>query len=282
MKMKEKVLSLVKILIGVVLTDIAFGMIILPQSFAAGGVTGLCVIISKLIPLPISILVFICNALLFALGFIFIGKEFIFKTLIVSIIFPIGLDLCQKYNFLVEMSADPLMSAIFAGLFIGAGSGLILAGEGSSGGFDIIGVILHKYFKIPVSLVINVCDITIVMIQLASNPFMKNVYGILAIMICTITINKVLSYGQSQCEIMIMSQEYEKIRNRIYKEVDVGLTLLKAESGYLRENIQVILVVTQYKKIAAIKKISVEEDPTSFVFVSDVHSVIGKGYTLSR
>lgn len=105
--MKEKVLSMVKILVGVALTDIALGMIVLPQSFAAGGVTGLCVILSKMIPLPISILVLICNAILFILGYIFIGKEFIFKTLIVSIIFPFGLDLCQKYNFLAEMSSDP-------------------------------------------------------------------------------------------------------------------------------------------------------------------------------
>ena len=152
----------------------------------------------------------------------------------------------------------------------------------NTGGFDIIGVILQKYFKVPVSIVMNICDITVILIQVASNPFMKNVYGILAIMICTITVNKVLAYGQSQCEIMIMSHEYEKIRERIYKEIDVGLTLLKAETGYLREDMQVILVVTQYKKIATIKKISVEIDPTSFVFVSDVHSVIGKGYTLSR
>lgn len=280
--MKEKVLSMVKILVGVALTDIALGMIVLPQSFAAGGVTGLCVILSKVIPLPVSILVLICNAILFILGYIFIGKEFIFKTLIVSIIFPFGLDLCQKYNFLAEMRSDPLMSAILAGVLIGAGVGLVLLGDGSSGGFDIIGVILQKYFKVPVSIVMNICDITVILIQVASNPFMKNVYGILAIMICTITVNKVLAYGQSQCEIMIMSHEYEKIRERIYKEIDVGLTLLKAETGYLREDMQVILVVTQYKKIATIKKISVEIDPTSFVFVSDVHSVIGKGYTLSR
>ena len=168
--MKEKVLSMVKILVGVALTDIALGMIILPQSFAAGGVTGLCVIISKMIPLPVSILVLICNAILFILGYIFIGKEFIFKTLIVSIIFPIGLDLCQKYNFLAEMNSDPLMSAILAGVLIGAGTGLVLLGDGSSGGFDIIGVILHKYFKVPVSIVMNVCDITVILIQVASNP----------------------------------------------------------------------------------------------------------------
>ncbi len=77
--------------------------------------------------------------------------------------------------------------------------GLVLLGDASSGGFDIIGVILQKYFKSRVSIVMSICDITVILIQVASNPFMKNVYGILAIMICTITVNKVLAYGQSQC-----------------------------------------------------------------------------------
>ena len=280
--MKEKMLSLLKIVVGVILTDIAFGMIILPQSFAAGGVTGFSVILHKFIPISLSLIVFICNAVLFILGYVFIGKEFVFKTLIASIIFPTGLEICQNYNVLVPLKSDPLMSAIAAGILLGAGSGLILSGDGSSGGFDIIGVILHKYFKIPVSAVINVCDCSVLLIQAVANPFMKNIYGILVIMITTFVINKVLSYGQSQVEIMIMSKQFEMIRERIYKEVDVGLTLLNAESGYLRDDMKVIMIVTQYNKIAAIKKISVEEDPTSFVFVNDVHSVIGKGYTLSR
>lgn len=280
--MKEKMLSLIKIFVGVLLTDIAFGMIILPQSFAAGGVTGFSVILHKIIPLPLSVIVFICNALLFVLGYVFVGKEFVFKTLIATIIFPTGLEICQKYNVLLPLKSDPFMSAIIGGVLLGIGSGMILSGDGSSGGFDIIGVILHKYFKIPVSAVINVFDCSVLLIQAVANPFMKNVYGVLVIMITTYVINKVLSYGQSQVEIMIMSKEFEKIRERIYKEADVGLTLLNAESGYLRNDMKVIMTVTQYNKIAAIKKISVEEDPTSFVFVNDVHSVIGKGYTISR
>ena len=280
--MKNKMKAILKILIGVILTDIAFGMIILPQSFAAGGITGLSVILHKVIPLSISVLVFICNVVLFVLGYLFVGKEFVFKTLFVSILFPIGLDLCQKYNFLSQMKSDPLMSAVLAGIILGVGSGLVLSGDGSTGGFDIIGVILHKYFKIPVSAVMNVCDCTVLLIQAVKNPFMKNIYGIVVIMVCTFAVNKVLSYGQSQCEIMIMSKNFEKIRKRIFKEADVGLTLLKAESGYLRKEMEVLMIVTRYDKISLIKKIAVEEDPTSFVFVNDVHSVIGKGYTLSR
>lgn len=174
------------------------------------------------------------------------------------------------------------VSAIIAGLLVGIGSGLVLKGDGSNGGFDILGVIFNKYFKISVAVVMNICDCLVLLAQALQKDFMQNVYGLIVIFICAFAVNRVLSYGQSQCEIMIMSKEHIKIKQRIYEEVDAGLTLLHAESGYLSEKMKVIMVVTQYKKIAEVKQIAVSEDPTAFVFVSDVHSVSGKGYTISR
>lgn len=271
--MKKKILSLAKILFGVALTDIAMGMIVLPQNFAVGGVTGLSVLLSKSIPLSVSMIVLFCNAILFTLGYIFIGRKFILKTLLVSIAFPIGLDICQRINFLLPLKSDPL---------VGIGSGLVLKGDGSNGGFDILGVIFNKYFKISVAVVMNICDCLVLLAQALQKDFMQNLYGLIVIFICAFAVNRVLSYGQSQCEIMIMSKEHIKIKQRIYEEVDAGLTLLHAESGYLSEKMKVIMVVTQYKKIAEVKQIAVSEDPTAFIFVSDVHSVSGKGYTISR
>lgn len=280
--MKKKILSLAKILFGVALTDIAMGMIVLPQNFAVGGVTGLSVLLSKSIPLSVSMIVLFCNAILFTLGYIFIGRKFILKTLLVSIAFPIGLDICQRINFLLPLKSDPLVSAIIAGLLVGIGSGLVLKGDGSNGGFDILGVIFNKYFKISVAVVMNICNCLVLLAQALQKDFMQNLYGLIVIFICAFAVNRVLSYGQSQCEIMIMSKEHIKIKQRIYEEVDAGLTLLHAESGYLSEKMKVIMVVTQYKKIAEVKQIAVSEDPTAFIFVSDVHSVSGKGYTISR
>lgn len=195
--------------------------------------------------------------------------------------FP-GLDICQRINFLLPLKSDPLVSAIIAGLLVGIGSGLVLKGDGSNGGFDILGVIFNKYFKISVAVVMNICDCLVLLAQALQKDFMQNLYGLIVIFICAFAVNRVLSYGQSQCEIMIMSKEHIKIKQRIYEEVDAGLTLLHAESGYLSEKMKVIMVVTQYKKIAEVKQIAVSEDPTAFVFVSDVHSVSGKGYTISR
>ena len=280
--LKKKTLSLLKILSGVILTDIAFGMIILPQGFAVGGVTGLSVIIGRMLPLPVSVLVFCCNMVLFVLGCVFISREFVLKTLLVSVSFPIGLDICQRCTFLAPMKSDPLASAVIGGLLLGIGSGLVLRGDGSNGGFDILGVIFNKYFGIPVAIVMNLCDCSVLLTQAVRNPFMKNIYGLIVIMVCSLAVNKVLSYGKSQCEIMVMSKNHAKIRQRVYDEVDAGLTLLNAESGYLGEDMKVILIVTQYDRIAAVRQIAVEEDPTAFVFVNDVHSVSGKGYTIAR
>lgn len=210
--MKKKILSLAKILFGVALTDIAMGMIVLPQNFAVGGVTGLSVLLSKSIPLSVSMIVLFCNAILFTLGYIFIGRKFILKTLLVSIAFPIGLDICQRINFLLPLKSDPLVSAIIAGLLVGIGSGLVLKGDGSNGGFDILGVIFNKYFKISVAVVMNICDCLVLLAQALQKDFMQNLYGLIVIFICAFAVNRVLSYGQSQCEIMIMSKEHIKIK----------------------------------------------------------------------
>ena len=170
--MKKKILSLAKILFGVALTDIAMGMIVLPQNFAVGGVTGLSVLLSKSIPLSVSMIVLFCNAILFILGYIFVGRKFILKTLLVSIAFPIGLDICQRINFLLPLKSDPLVSAIIAGLLVGIGSGLVLKGDGSNGGFDILGVIFNKYFKISVAVVMNICDCLVLLAQALQKDFM--------------------------------------------------------------------------------------------------------------
>ena len=280
--MNKKFMSLIKIASGVILTDVAFGMIILPQGFAVGGVTGLSVIIEKLIPLPLSVLVFCCNMALFVLGYIFISREFVLKTLLVSVTFPIGLDICQRCTFLAPLKSDPLSSAVIGGLLLGIGSGLVLRGDGSNGGFDILGVIFNRHFGIPVAVVMNLCDCSVLLAQAVRNPFMKNVYGLIVIMVCSLAVNRVLSYGRSQCEIMIMSKRHEKIKQRIYDEVDVGLTLLDAESGYHGDEMKVILIVTRYDRIADVKRVAVDEDPTAFIFVNDVHSVSGRGYTIER
>lgn len=282
-EMKKKIISYLEIIIGNMLSACAFGMIVLPQKFVAGGVTGLSLVLSHVFPIHITIIMYIINAILFALGFFLVGREFVMKTLLSSVIFPLFLGIASTCTWLAPLSRDPFLSAIIGGLLLGLGSGLVLYGDGSSGGFDILGVIAHQYFHVPVAAVTCVCDSTVILLQLLmAHDIMKTAYGIVVIVCCSLIINRVLSAGAAKSQMVIISRDYELIRKELLTHQDVGLTLINAESGYLSSSIKVILAVMPYEKIAATKKAVNIIDPTAFVIISDVHSVLGKGYTLNR
>jgi uncharacterized membrane-anchored protein YitT (DUF2179 family) len=276
----KKTLSYLEIILGLVLTAAAFGFITVPQSFSAGGVTGLSILVHRIVPISLSLILLFFNIIIFILGWIFVGKEFIFKTLMSSFLFPFILDFFSHFNYLQELQKDPLLSAILAGLLLGCGSGLVLRGNGSSGGFDVIGVILHKYFHTPVSLPMYILDTTVILLQ--GNDLMHLLYGLTVIFLCSYIINKVLSFGKAHSKIMIFSHQSRKIRKMLLTEFDTGLTILKGESGYYEEDMDIIVTITSYDKISNIKKAVYTIDPFAFVVIEDVHAVLGKGYTISR
>lgn len=280
--MEKKLWSYLLIVVGVALTALAFGMIILPQSFAAGGVTGAAVVLSELIPLPLSALVLTLNAALFILGLLLVGREFVMKTALASLAFPVLLEFFQEHQLLSQLSADPLLSSLLAGAILGLGASLVLLGNGSCGGFDTLGVVLNKRFGISVSLVMYVTDTTVILIQAADRPLLNTAYGILVILVCSAVISMVLTRGRSEGQMMIFSQHYEAIRQELLGQCDVGMTFLDGETGYLREPIKVIITVIPHDKIEVIKKTVYRIDPTAFVLMDTVRFVGGRGYTINR
>lgn len=191
---QKKLISYLEIALGAGMTAAAFGLIVLPQGFAAGGVTGLSVLLRSIVPLPVSTIVLMLNIALFTLGWSCAGREFALKTLIVSLLFPLLLEFFQKCSTPSVLTTVPFASALLAGITLGLGSGLILHGNGSSGGFDILGIVLHQKLGIPVSLVIYMCDCTIILTQAVSSGILMTVYGVLVILISSLTIHCVLTH----------------------------------------------------------------------------------------
>lgn len=280
--MTKKLLSYLLIIIGGIMTAAAFGLFVLPQNFVAGGVTGLSVILQKIIPLPLSWIILLINILLFIVGWIFAGKEFVFKTLIMTFLFPILLDLFEKIDLFLPMAEDPFLSSLIAGCLLGIGSGIILRANGSSGGFDILGVVLNKKFRISVSVVMYICDCTVILLQAVSKPLLHTAYGIVVILITSFMVNKVITYGRSEVQLLIFSSEYEQIRTELLHTFDLGLTFLQAEGGYHNDPSKVILTILPYRKINDVKKMIYKIDPTAFTVIDNVNYVGGRGFTISR
>lgn len=281
-KLMERMRSYLMIALGTALTAAAFGLIVLPQGLAAGGITGLSVLLNRVMPLPVSAIVFVLNAGLFLLGWACVGRDFAFKTLLVSLLFPVLLELFQRLDILTELSADPLISGILAGGMLGFGTGLVLLGNGSCGGFDILGVVLNKKLGVPVSLVMFLCDGAVLIAQALKLGILNTVYGVLVILVSSFTINRVLTNGKEEGQMLIFSQKYEEIRRALLDDQDVGLTFLNGETGYMRRPIKVIVTVMPHSKIENVKKAVYGIDPTAFLLLNSTRYVGGKGYTISR
>lgn len=280
--LREKFRSYLLIALGTALTAGAFGLIVLPQRMAAGGITGLSVLLSRVLPLPVAAIVFVLNAGLFLLGWACAGREFAFRTLLVSLLFPVLLELFQRMDILAALCTDPLLSSLLAGGMLGFGTGLVLLGNGSCGGFDILGVVLNKKLGLPVSLVMFLCDSTVLVSQALTVGVLNTVYGVLVILVCSFTLNRVLTNGKEEGQMLIFSQKYEEIRRALLEDQDVGLTFLNGETGYQRRPIKVIVTVMPHSKIENVKKAVYGIDPTAFLLLNSTRYVGGKGYTLSR
>ena len=274
--------SYLLVITGSCLTASAFGLIVLPNQFAAGGVTGFSVLLQNIIPLPVSVLVLAVNLSLFLLGWIFVGKDFVFKTLLTSIIFPFVLEITQQFDIFHELAADSLVSSILAGAILGLGCGFILLGNGSGGGFDILGVILNKKFGISVSIVMYICDFIIILTQTVANGMLKTVYGVIVILVSTIIIDKVLVRGKSAGRIFIFSEKHEEIRIALLDKLDVGMSYINGENGYRRKETKIIMTVVHFDMVEKVKRSVYSIDPTAFVVVDNVHYVSGRGYTMDR
>ena len=277
----QPLISAIEMLVGAALTAAAFGFIIVPQGFAAGGVTGLSRIIIRIIPVPLSVVVFIINMGLLILGLVFVGKEFVAKTAAISVLFPALLEVFSRYS-LRSIEQDPMLCTIVAGVMLGAGVGLILRSGASSGGFDILAVILNRKFKVSVAAVLNICDASVIIMQSLRQPLNQAIYGIMVITISAAIVSRIVTLGTGESQVMIFSEHHDAIRDALLHELDVGMTSFNAETGFSQKQIKVIVSVVPYQKVVPMKRIIMGADPTAFVVIGEIRNVLGRGYTLNR
>ena len=162
------------------------------------------------------------------------------------------------------------------------GLGSVIRMGTSTGGMDIPPLILNKYFKIPVSVSLNAFDICILLGQAILIPPEMLLYGVILVITYTTVLNKVLLLGGSKMEVKIISRNPEPIRQAIIGHLDRGLTILRAEGGYSQEDRQVLLVVVSNRELHQLERIVKNIDPESFVIVSEVREVSGRGFSLTK
>lgn len=274
--------QLLIVMLGNLLLAFSISALVLENHFVAGGVSGIGVVLHAYLGVSVSLSVAIINILLFVIGLIFIGREFALTTLISSILFPIFLSFFENSPVFHGLLQDPLLISLIAGCLTGVGLGIIIKSGASTGGVDIIAILMNKKFKVPVSITLYATDLIILLGQVALNDMNHIIYGIIIIIITSLTLNKTLTMGTGLIQLTIMSDSYNQIRNMILVDQNAGVTLLDSEKGYTRSDSQILLSIIPYRKLPEMKRQILQIDPLAFIIVSHVDEVSGKGFTLER
>ncbi len=282
-KYLKMIYNLLLVVLGNATYALAVKLFILPNDLMTGGTTGIALVINHYFNgVSISAFVLGFNILMLLVGLALLGKKFVFSTIVSSIAYPLALELFDRLFGNVVLTEDMLLNTIFAGLGIGVGLGIVIRNGASTGGMDIPPLVLNRYFKIPVSVSLYVFDMCILLGQAVYNPLEGILYGILLILVYSVVLDKLMLMGTTRTEVKVVSGHAEEIRKAILSEVDRGVTLLYGESGYLQQDTQVILSIVSNRELPQVEKLIHSIDPESFMIISRVSEVRGRGFSMSK
>ena len=288
MKWKEKIreqnpkrilLTCICVVFGNALLAFGIAAFLIPHEILSDGTTGIGIALNKAVPnFDTAWFILALNILLLFLGFAVLGKKFFLTTIAGSILYPVMLAGFQKIPEINTLTTDPTLAAIAGGLVIGIGMGLTMRAGSSTGGMDILALIFHRWFHIPVSAGLYILGFVVIGGQAFFSVPEKAVLGILLLAIESVMIEQMILIGKTQVQIFAVSDHYEEIRKQLLTKLNVGVTMMTIETGHLEKQQQGILCVLSPRKLHEANELIRKIDPIAFVTVTKIREVHGRGY----
>lgn len=267
------------ILLGCAVNGLAYALFLIPHHFVPGGVSGIAIIINYFAGLPVGALIFILNGPVFLLGLKIMGRKYILSSLVGMALTSVFIDLFNKIIGLPSATANPILASIYGGVMLGAGLGIVFRGRASTGGSDIIGLVISKFTGMTVGYSIMIIDFVVISASgLALRSLEAPLYGYLVLFLSTKVIDLVLEGWNYSKLVIITSARTEEIAEFILSGLERSGTALRSRSLYLNRQGEVILTVVHRKQLAELKSRVREIDPEAFVIISDTYDVLGRGF----
>lgn len=277
------------ITLGLIIYSFAFTAVLIPAEIIGGGAGGLSTLLYYAFGshLTVGFYYFVVNAIFLTFGVLIVGPKFGIKTIYAILFNTMALSLMQIYIPSDIMGMDPntdkLLMAILGGVMAGAGVATCFTQGGSSGGTDIIAMIVTKYRNISLGKVIIACDALIV----SSSYFLYGeikpiVYGFVTMGVLGYTIDMVLSGSKQSSQIMIFSPKHKEIGDAIISEVGRGVSYINGEGGFTGAPQKVVMVVCRKAEQSNVYRVIKGIDPEAFITVGSVMGVYGKGFDALR
>ncbi len=265
-------------ILGCSIYAMAVNTFAVPNSIAQSGITGLAILINKVIGTPVGITNFVLNVPLLVLAYFYIGKHFVLKTLWVTVILSVVLDVFSV--FMPAYEGDKILASLFCGLLTGFGLGLVIITGATSGGTDIIARLIHKRWQhISIGKVILIADAVIVTLSAITFRSLESaLYAVIVIFVCTKVIDGLI-YGTGNGKMMmIITSKADEITRAITMKSQRGVSVVPVVGGYTGEQKNMLICVARRNEIGTINKIINEIDSETFIIVSEANEILGKGF----
>ena len=284
------------ITIGLVSYVLGWTLFLVPNNLIGGGVTGIASIVQYATGIKIGYTYFVVNVGLLIAALFVLGKGFGGKTVYAIILASLGMNVMQAVipeDIVTILSTDngKLMSTIMGGILAGAGMGMTMSQGGSTGGTDIIALIVNKYRNVSPGRMILFMDVAIILSSLLVPSYTSDgtlmpwadkittvVYGFILVVIVSTVLDLYLSGSRQSVQLFILSQKFDQIADAITNDLHRGVTVLDGKGWYTKNDVKVVMVITRKTDLNVLLKYINAIDSNAFVSVSSVTGVYGKGF----
>ncbi len=275
---KRWILVCVCILLGNTLLAFGVAAFILPHNILSDGTTGIGIALHHAFPgFDPAVAILLLNLILLLLGFFVLGKHFFLTTIAGSILYPLFLAGFERIPNIGALTDDATLAAICAGLIIGVGMGLTMRVGSSTGGMDIIALIAHRWFGLPISWMVNLLGVLVIGAQAFWYP-QQALPGLLLLILESILIEQVILVGKAQVQLFVISERYEELRKVLLRSLNVGVTMTMIETGHLEKKQKGVLCILHPRKLHQATELIRKTDPDAFLTVTKIREVHGRGF----
>ena len=275
--LKKYIIEILGIAIGTILMAIGVSQFLLPNHLSTGGFSGIATIFYYLFNWPMGRSIILLNIPCFILAFIRIGKGFVIKSIIGTFFLSFFIDLFSRYS---EWTNDRTLACIYGGVLVGIGTAIILRSNGSTGGSDLVSILIKSFNnRISTSNGIIIFDIIVITLNvIAFKQLEIGLYSAIAIFIMGKMIDIVFEGIGFSKMIFIISDQYEEISEKIGKTIKRGTTGIYSKGMYTNREKMMVMCIASRGEVIKIRQIANGIDKTSFIVISNVREVFGKGF----
>lgn len=282
--MSATIKKMVFIFLGAFTMAIGATYFYVPYDLAAGGISGLSIIINHIYPqLSVGGLMNMGNILFFIIGFIFLGRSFGIFTIFGAFSYSIPVYIMEHYFQVAQPVTDsPIVAMAIGAILHGIGLAIVFQQNASTGGSDIIVKIMNVYMGINLAAGVTITDGVVVMLSGMFISMNQALYAVLAILLQSVVLDYVIAGYDRRLVMNIITQNKEAVCDYIMHDIQRGVTLTQARGGFSKKNQEIIVTIVQKQEYTRIRTFMEEHDPKAFVYVYNANEVMGEGFTLPR